>query len=236
MNASPPLLVFDLDGTLVDSAADLTATLNVILAREGVRPVPIEQARPMMGLGARVLLQRGFAAQEKPLPPDRLEVLFTDFLAYYEAHIADHSRTYPGVEAALDRFAGAGWRLAVCTNKIEHAAIRLLDELHLLPRFAFVCGQDTFFAEGRALSKPDPRVLELTIERAGGDRTRTVMVGDSRTDIATAQAAGLPVVAVDFGYTDRPVQEFAPDRVISHFNALWDAVAGLELGQLGGAA
>ena len=227
MTLLPPLLVFDLDGTLVDTAEDLTATLNVILARENVAPVPVAAARPMMGLGGRVLIERGFAAQGRSVSPDRLETLFRDFLAHYEAHIAERSRPYPGVEAALDRFAAAGWRLAVCTNKIEHAARKLLAELGYAQRFAVICGQDTFEAEGRPVSKPDPRVLEATIAAAEGNRDRTVMVGDSRTDIATAKAARVPVVAVDFGYTDRPVATFEPDRIISHFDELWDAVQAL---------
>jgi phosphoglycolate phosphatase len=161
------------------------------------------------------------------VPPDRLEQLFRDYLDHYEAHIADRSRPYPGVEAALDRFAEAGWCLAVCTNKIEHAARKLLTALEMAERFAIICGQDTFRADGRPVSKPDPRVLEATIAAAEGDRARSFMIGDSRTDIATAKAARVPVVAVDFGYTDRPVATFEPDRIISHFDELWDAVHGL---------
>eukprot|EP01037_Dinobryon_pediforme_P027130 gene27130-29912_t len=222
-----PLLVFDLDGTLVDSAADLTVTLNVILAREGVPAVPAPQARAMVGLGARVLIRRGFAAASRDVEDARLERLFHDYIAYYTDHIADYTKPFPGVVNTLERFADAGYRLAVCTNKIESGAKKLLAELGMLGRFAFVCGQDTFLEGEKFIQKPDPRTLWRTIEAAGGSRAATVMIGDSGTDIETAQAAGVPVVAVDFGYTDRPVESFGPDRVVSHFEDVYCAVADL---------
>ena len=128
---------------------------------------------------------------------------------------------------ALDRFGAAGWEFAVCTNKVEHPSIRLLTELGVARRFRAICGQDTFRVDGKAIAKPDPRHILLTIEKAGGRPERAVMVGDSKFDIAAAQAASVPVVAVDFGYTDEPAATFSPDRVISHFDQLWDAVAGL---------
>jgi phosphoglycolate phosphatase len=221
---NPPLLVFDLDGTLVDTAADLIGTLNHILAQEDVPPLPLATARPMLGAGARALIERGLAAAGRSVSPARLEEMFLAFLAHYEAHIADASRPFPGVEAALDRLAAVGWVFAVCTNKIEHPSIRLLTDLDLAHRFRAICGQNTF-----EVCKPDPRALVLTIERAGGDPRRTIMVGDSETDIATAQAACVPVIAVDFGYTDRHVSEFDPDCVISHFDELWGAVHSFSL-------
>lgn len=219
---SPPLLVFDLDGTLIDTAGDLVGTLNHILADEQIPPLPLATARPMLGAGARALIERGLSAAGRSVSPARVDAMFLAFLARYEAHIADESRAFPGVEAALDRFEAAGWGFAVCTNKFEHPSIRLLSELRLARRFRAICGQNTF-----AFCKPDPRALLSTIERAGGDLQRAIMVGDSMTDIFTAQAARVPVIAVDFGYTDRHVSEFAPDRVISHFDELWDAVESL---------
>jgi phosphoglycolate phosphatase len=219
---SPPLLVFDLDGTLVDTAGDLVGTLNHILADERIPPLPLETARPMLGAGARALIERGLSAGGRSVSPARLEEMYLAFLARYEAHIADESRVFPGAEAALDRFEAAGWSFAICTNKIEHPSVRLLTELGLAARFRAICGQNTF-----PFCKPDPRALISTIGRAGGHPQRTIMIGDSKTDIVTAQAARVPVIAVDFGYTDRHVSEFAPDRVISHFDALWDAVQSL---------
>ncbi len=217
-----PLLVFDLDGTLAETAGDLIGTLNYILAREGIAPLPLADARFMLGAGARALIERGFAAQKAELAPAKLQQLFGDFLAHYEAHIADESHLFPGVIAALDRFEAAGWDFAVCTNKVEGPARKLLEALGVANRFRAIVGQDTF-----QIAKPDPRILEKTVALAGGDGARTIMVGDSRTDIDTARRLGVPVVAVDFGYTDVHVNELGPDRVISHFDDLWDAVQQL---------
>jgi phosphoglycolate phosphatase len=217
-----PTIVYDLDGTLADTAEDLMAALNAVLAMEGLAPVPVENARSMIGAGARVLIQRGFAASGRTLGPQKLEVLFGDFLAHYNAHIADFTRLYPGVESALAAFARAGWRQAVCTNKVEGSAKLLIKQLGVADRFAFICGQDTFGA-----AKPDPKPLLMTIAACGGASKRAIMVGDSPADIKTARAAGLPVIAVDFGYTDVPVAELGPDRVISHFDELAEACAAL---------
>jgi phosphoglycolate phosphatase len=217
-----PTLVFDLDGTLAETAGDLIGALNFVLAREGVEPVPLASARSLLGAGGRALIARGFELSGRDLAPARLDALFADFLAHYTAHIADVSALFPGVEASLTRCAAAGWRLAVCTNKLERSSHLLLGKLGVADRFAFVCGQDTF-----GVAKPDPKPLLETIRKVGGDPRRAAMVGDSRTDVETARAAGTPIVAVDFGYTDVPVAELKPDRVISHFDALFEAAEGL---------
>jgi phosphoglycolate phosphatase len=222
MQNAPAILVFDLDGTLADTAADLTATLNVILAREGLPAVPLADARKLIGAGARTLIQRGFAAAGRDLAPERLQRLYGDFIARYDDHIADETRLFPGVEAALDRFEAAGFVFAVCTNKLENSSRLLLTALGLADRFRAICGQDTF-----KIAKPDRRIFDETVARAGGDPRHAIMIGDSATDIETARAAGAPVVAVDFGYTDQPIESFRPDRVISHFDELWQAVAAL---------
>ena len=217
-----PTIVYDLDGTLADTAGDLMGALNVVLAHEGLAPLPVESARSMLGAGARALIRRGFAASGRELAPPRLEALFGDFLAYYNAHIADQTELYPGVERALAAFARAGWRQAVCTNKIEGSARLLIEKLGVAGRFAFICGQDTF-----GVGKPDPKPLLGTIAASGGALARAILVGDSVIDIKTARAAGVPVIAVDFGYTDVPVTELGPDRVISHFDELAGACAAL---------
>ena len=129
MIEKPPILVFDLDGTLADTAPDLMGTLNFVLAGEGLAPLPIASARKLLGAGARALIARGFAASGRDLPAEKLQRLFERFLTHYEAHIADESRLFPGVAAALDRFAAAGFPLAVCTNKLEHASHLLLRAL-----------------------------------------------------------------------------------------------------------
>lgn len=222
-----PLLVLDLDGTIAETAGDLIGTLNMLLARDGLSPLSVAEGRMLVGAGAKALIERGFAANEAPLAPTRLDALFEEFLDLYEARIAQESTLYPGLLAAFDRFEAAGWRLAVCTNKVERASVKLLQALGVAERFAAICGRDTFVLDGEEIFKPDARALFMTIERAGGHPSAAVMVGDSRTDIQTAKNAGLPVVAVDFGYTDVHVSELGPDVVISHFDDLWSAVGAL---------
>jgi phosphoglycolate phosphatase len=217
-----PTVVFDLDGTLVDSAPDLVATLNIIFARNGLPPVAYDAARNMVGGGARALITRGLQAEGRSLAPADVDRLVADFIDHYAAHIADHSRPFPGLDAALDALAAGGCRLAVCTNKLEWLSRRLLDALGLSQRFLAVCGADTF-----GLRKPDPELLQRTLARAGGSPDCAVMVGDSINDIATARAAGVPVVAVDYGYTETPVDELGPDRVISALSELPAAVFDL---------
>jgi len=210
-------IIFDLDGTLVDTAPDLIDTLNVILGRDGLPAVPYDEARALIGHGARRMIESGLAVAGRPAGD--IDRMFADFIAYYADHVADRSRPFPGVEAALDTLAGRGCTFAVCTNKLEWLSVRLLTTLGLAGRFAAICGQDTF-----AVQKPHPEALLGTLRRAGGSLDRAVMVGDSQTDIATAKAALMPVVAVDFGYTDIPVTELGPDKIISHYNNLPDAI------------
>jgi phosphoglycolate phosphatase len=217
-----PTIVYDLDGTLANTAEDLVTTLNHLLAREGLEPWPVESAGSLLGAGARALIKRGFSVAGRSLTPQETEALFADYLTYYSAHIAVHTRLYPGVEMALAAFAQAGWRQAVCTNKIESLARLLIAELGIADRFAFICGQDTF-----GIAKPDAKPLLKTIAASGGSRHRAIMVGDSETDIKTARAAGVPVIAVDFGYADVPVKELGPDHVISHFDELMQACDAL---------
>lgn len=216
---SIPLLVFDLDGTLIDTAPDLVGTLNVILEREGLPAVPYAVARNMIGGGAKLLIERGLQADGRSSSRAAIDRLYDDFVAHYRDHIADLSRPFPGLEPALDHLAAAGWRFAVCTNKLERLSTLLLDTLGLSDRFAAICGQDTF-----GMQKPDPKILLHTIERAGGTPERAVMVGDSANDIDVARAARVPVIAVDFGYTEVPVSRLGPDRIIDGFDKLPAAV------------
>lgn len=214
-----PTIVFDLDGTLIDTAPDLVDTLNVVFAREGLPPVPYDTARSLIGGGARAMIARGIEAEGRVLTPAKHDQLFAEFIAHYTDHIADRSRPFPGLIEALDDLTARGCRFAVCTNKLERLSLLLLRALKLADRFAAICGQDTF-----GIQKPDPEVLRRTIAAAGGNPQRAVMVGDSATDIRTARAAGIPVIAVDFGYTETPVAELGPDRVISHFEQLPSSV------------
>ncbi|MGE0499381.1 MAG: phosphoglycolate phosphatase [Rhizobiaceae bacterium] len=218
MNKS--IIVFDLDGTLVDTAPDLLASLNHSLEAGGAARAEAARFREFVGHGGRVMIERAFQAQSRPLNGPEHDRLLALFLEHYSAGIPGQSRPYPGVVEALGRFAGAGWMMAVCTNKFEENSVRLIEALGLSAHFAAICGQDTF-----PWRKPDPRHLIDTITKAGGDPTRAVMVGDSRTDIDTAKAAGIPVVAVDFGYTDRHVREFEPSTIISHYDELTVSLA-----------
>lgn len=227
MPSPSPLIVFDLDGTLVDTADDLIAALNHVLVHEGAAPVAPAAARHMVGHGARMLISRGLASQNRSVSPERMEILFQAFLAFYNDHLAVHSKVFPGVPEALDSLAAQGFVLSVCTNKYEAAARRLLGLMGLASPFRIICGQDTF-----AFCKPDPRTLLATIQAAAGDPKTSIMVGDSRTDIDTAKAAGVPVIAVDFGYTDQHVSIFGPDMVISHYDEIIGAVARLRAGAM----
>lgn len=212
------VIAFDLDGTLVDTAPDLIGTLNVLLAEEGVRPFPLDQARPFIGKGARWLIERGFAEAGAPLAPERLPGLFDRFIARYLDHIADESRPYPGCVEALDRLKAAGAKLCVCTNKLTGLSASLLGTLGIADRFEVIVGADAAPA-----IKPDPRHLAAAVDAVGGEMKRTILVGDAATDAGAARAAGAGLILVSFGYTETPAAELAPDILIDHFDELPNA-------------
>jgi phosphoglycolate phosphatase len=212
-------IVFDLDGTLIDTAPDLISTLNLILAGEGLPPVPYDEARRMIGGGAKGMIAKALDAEGRPETKVELDRLFAAFVEHYAAHIADRSLPFPGLETTLDRLAAQGRRLAVCTNKLEWLSVRLLNTLKLA-----ICGQDTF-----GVMKPDPEILRRTVLRAGGELGRSIMVGDSGTDVRTARAAGVPVIAVNFGYSEVPIATLHPDRIIGSFADLPGAVQEIEI-------
>jgi phosphoglycolate phosphatase len=215
-------VVFDLDGTLVDTAPDLINALNHVLAREGLPAVPLAAARNMIGAGVRKLLERGLEAEGvEPAPADFTRMM-DDFIAYYAEHIADDSRPFDGLEAALDDLAGHGYRFAVCTNKLEWLSKRLLERLNLSGRFAAICGADTF-----GITKPDPAIFRQTVARAGGEVSQAIMVGDAGPDVGVARRAGVPVIGVSFGYTEVPIADLKPDRVIDHMSELKAAIESL---------
>jgi phosphoglycolate phosphatase len=218
----PRTVVFDLDGTLVDTAPDLIAALNYVLDREGLPPLPFESARNMIGAGARKLIERGLEVEGRLMTAADLNRLTRDFIDYYAAHIADASRPFEGLEAALDDLSAQGCRFAVCTNKLEWLSKRLLDQLGLSGRFSAICGADTF-----GVAKPDPIILQQTVAQAGGSIAATIMVGDAGPDVGVARRAGVPVIGVEFGYTDVPIVELKPDRLIGHMRDLPAAVEAL---------
>jgi len=212
---SGAVIAFDLDGTLVDTAHDLIGTLNWLLAEEGCAPLPLDEARPFIGRGARWMIERGFQAADAPLAADQVQPLFERFLVRYEAHIADESRPFPGCVAALEALRAQGAKLCVCTNKLTGLSTRLLDALDLSRLFEAVVGADSTPAV-----KPDPRHLEAAVAACGGSLRRALMVGDAATDAGAARAAGVPLILVSFGYSEIPAAELAPDILIDRFDAL----------------
>ena len=206
------IVVFDLDGTLADTAPDLTAALNHALAAMGRQPIPADDVRHMVGHGARELLRKGLAATGA-VSEDLIERAFPIFLDYYQAHIADHTRLFEGVEAALASLDAQGVRLAICTNKLEVLTHDLIAALGWTGRFNAIVGGDTL-----PQRKPDPAPVHEAIKRAGGGRA--AFVGDSISDTDAARAAGIPCVALTFGFSDRPANELGATALIDHYDRL----------------
>jgi len=215
-------IVFDLDGTLVDTAPDLTSATNHALAIAGAAPVSVEELRPSIGRGSKAMIEAGLGFRGVSVSEDDSERLHKAFLEFYADNVAVDSRPFEGVAELLDQLAGAGARLAVCTNKYEALSRLLLVELELAGKFGAIAGRDTF-----PVCKPDPAHLTGTIAMAGGRADRAVMVGDSEIDIATALAAAIPSIGVTFGYTSRPVREFGPNAVIDHYREFPAALTGV---------
>jgi phosphoglycolate phosphatase len=217
----PPfdVVVFDLDGTLADTAPDLAAALNHALEALGRPPVPAESVRHLVGHGARALLRRGLAASGEA-PEEMVEQGFPAFIDFYEANICAGTRIYPELDDALDALRADHVRLAVCTNKQEGLTAKLLDALGWGGRFDALVGGDTL-----PVRKPDPAPLREAVVRAGGGRA--VLVGDSITDADTARAAGIPFVAVSFGFSDRPAEALGADAVIDRYGELIETLRGL---------
>ncbi len=220
--SSSPVVLFDLDGTLADTALDLCHTMNVLLDRHGRSHVPYEQMRPMVGAGARKIMERGFEATGTPADEALLDQVFEEFLDYYGAHIADHTVLFPGVRAQLEALRAREIGLAVCTNKSERLTHQLLTTLDISDFFPVVIGGDTL-----DVRKPDPRHLTEAVSRLGGDPAGTIMVGDSGPDIKAARAAAVASVCVTFGYTDTPAHDLGADHLIDHFDALPQALKTL---------
>ena len=217
----PATIVFDLDGTLVDSAPDLTAALNAALADAGRPPVAAATVRHLVGHGARALIERGLALSGGGGEGD-VDRALPVFLDHYAAHVADGSRPYPGAATALDRCSARGSTLAICTNKPVALSLALIAALGWTARFAANVGGDSL-----SVRKPDPAHLLATIAAAGGDPATSVFVGDTAVDVATARAAGVPVIACAFGFADRPAAELRADAVIDRFDVLDTALAAV---------
>ena len=210
-----PLVVFDLDGTMIDTHADLIESLNHTITSAGLEPVTYDDLTHLVGQGARVMIRRAFDLRKTPLADNDLEPLFDRFIAHYKAGMPGKSKPYPGFVDCLTRLKAAGMTVAVCTNKQEALALPLLKELGLFDGFVAITGGDTF-----DFRKPDGRHVLGTIERAGGDPRRSIMVGDSVNDILAAHNANVPSIAVSFGYSDVPVAELKPTAIIDRYEEL----------------
>jgi phosphoglycolate phosphatase len=210
-----PTIAFDLDGTLVDTAPDLLGALNFVLGEIGLAPLGDHQVRSLVGGGARLMIERGLIFHGVEPQPDKVDRMLADFLLFYERHIADKSRPFPGAAEMLDVFAAQDARLIVVTNKFERYSVQLLNVLGLADRFSVIAGPDTF-----GLRKPDPGHLLRAVERAEGDAAHTIMVGDSTTDVATARSAKVPVIAVSFGYRDRSAEALGADHVVDRLEEI----------------
>ena len=216
MNAFPfDTVLFDLDGTLVDSSLDLAPAINHALALAGRAPVSMAVARSCIGGGTVQMLHRALEATGGPLDEARFATLADDMLAFYWAHIADNTVPFAGVAAALDELAAHGCKLAVCTNKLEAPARQLLDALGLTGHFTAIYGGDTL-GPGRA--KPAPDMLLAALADCGG--SRAAMVGDTTFDARAARAAQMPCVIFTGGYLDAPLEEIGGDAVLEGFAAL----------------
>lgn len=215
-------VVFDLDGTLVDTLPDIEAAANAALAAEGRRALTREEIRLLIGSGGRELMKNSFAATGEPASAARIEATFAAYIAAYEAAPVARSAPFPGARAALEGLAGRGMRLAVCTNKPDHLEHIVLETFGLAGFFAGVVGANTL-----PVRKPRPEPLLEAVARAGGAGRKAVMVGDSPIDAEAARAAAIPFVAVSFGYCPVPIPALGADAAIDRLEDLEEAIDGL---------
>ncbi|HYD31844.1 MAG TPA: phosphoglycolate phosphatase [Azospirillaceae bacterium] len=218
-------IVFDLDGTLIDSVGDISLGINRVLAEEGLPTLSVKTVRTLVGDGATTLVRDAFVTAGRPLgEPDGVKAMTRRYLDHYAEQDVDPGCLYPGVVETLAMLDGEGFSLALCTNKAERITLPLLEELGLARHFDAVVGGDTL-----ASRKPSPEPLLFALQRIGGRPDAAVMVGDNRNDVAAARGAGMPVVAVSYGYPRMAVEALGADRVIDRFAdlpAALDKLAG----------
>jgi phosphoglycolate phosphatase len=217
-----PALIFDLDGTLADTAPDLLGATNAVLLARGRAEMDLDHLRHMVGFGARALIAQAMEASGAPVTENEMPPLVEIFLAHYRGHIADGSRLFPGVIETLGALKAGRARLAVLTNKPQELTDPLLPLLGLDGLF------DAVYGAGRKLyTKPDPRIFHDVVEECGGGPA--VMIGDSITDLNTARAARVPCVLVSYGFTPVPAKDLGADAVIDDFAQLPDALRDLKI-------
>ena len=220
MDLNGYILAFDLDGTLVDSAPDIISALNKVLLEQGITPFHLDEARPMIGRGAMELLRRAFRLAGAPLEPEDEAPYLARMLDLYEQDIDTLTRPFPGLDTALDVLAADGARFCVCTNKHTRLSKLLIEKLGLTARFGTNRGADSVVAK-----KPAADHLQACIDDMNGDIRKTIMIGDSETDLLTARNAGVPAILTTFGYSEHPIRELTPDVFINHYSELAAAVA-----------
>ena len=212
-------VIYDLDGTLIDSARDMCVAVSRVLADHGLPAITDDDARHFMGDGSQVTMRRAFAKFDRTLDDDTARAVTREFVRYYEADPMSHTIAFDGVAEVVARFARLGLKQGVCTNKFERPSRTILEALKLMPPITDVAGADTF-----TVRKPDPGHVLKLIEKMGGDRARAVMIGDSIHDLEAAHGAGLPAVLVSWGYTAKPARELGAEVVIDHFGDLPEAM------------
>jgi len=217
-------VIFDLDGTLVDTAPDLWRATNHVLTTSGRNAVTLDQVRGFVGHGVHKLIARSFAATGNSLADGEIKPLYEKFVAYYGANIAIGSVPFPGCLALLDRLKAQGVGLGICTNKLEGLSVKLIEALGMSGYFGVIVGPDTI-----GIPKPEPAPYREALRRMGAETARSVLVGDSEIDVLTARAAGIPVIGVTFGYTAVPIETFKPDALVNHFCEAYEPImAALE--------
>lgn len=209
------LIIFDLDGTLIDTSHDLLDSLNYCLKTVDLEPVEYEQLTFLVGQGAKAMLSRAFDLRNRSISDSELDEFVDVFVAHYRENMPGRSHAYDGLLEALERLKSKGVRSAICTNKLEGLAQSLMEKLGLSDQFVTLTGGDSF-----PFRKPDGRHILETIKLAGGKLNRTIMIGDSINDIAAAKNAGVTSIGVPFGFSDVPIEELEPDAVISHYDEL----------------
>lgn len=217
-----PIAVFDLDGTLADSILDLVPALNRTIAKYDLRAISMDEIGHVAGNGAKPMIELAYKLNNRAVSTSELEELFEIFIEDYWDSLSTNTKMYPGVKTCLQRFVDEDWIVAVCSNKPVEFAKKLLTELELIEVFSIITGGDSY-----SYRKPDPRHLLDTIANAGGSSAKAIMVGDTKTDILAAQNAKIPVIAVDFGYCDQHVSHYDPDRIISHYDELFETATTL---------
>ena len=215
-------VVYDLDGTLIDSAKDMQVAVSNVLADHGLPAVTEDDVRFFMGQGKVTMGPPSASGKTLDDVAATLSALTREFVRYYEADPVSHTVAFDGVADVVARFGRLGLRQGVCTNKFEKPSRMILEHLRLMPPIADVAGADTF-----PVRKPDPRHILMLVERMGGDPKTTVMIGDSIHDVEAAHGAGLPAVLVSWGYTVKPASELGAEAVIQRFGDLPEALAGI---------